>query len=117
MTEGEREIEQLFLDAFIADLEEYPEHYEIMYDVPIEKIKADPAYFYDLPIDGPCFDIKGTLEGKIPKEAYSKALNNARRAKNKGKRSKGTGIAQKVAVCEPVKQKTANKSVTIGSLL
>ena len=63
MNQEEQEISKLFLDGFIADLEEYPEHYQIMFDVPIEKIKADPEYYYTLPVDGAQMNIHRRTPG------------------------------------------------------
>lgn len=44
----EKEINKLFLEGFISELDEHPEHYEDVYGVPIEKIKENPEYYYNL---------------------------------------------------------------------
>jgi hypothetical protein len=44
------EIERLFYSNFLDDLEDNPDHYEWLYETSIDKIKADPEYYYNLDV-------------------------------------------------------------------
>ena len=82
MIEERREIEALFLEAFIEELNDYPEHYEILYGVPINKIKADPEYYYNLEPEGAGFDYRQNITDRASENHPAKGPELARAKSN-----------------------------------